>query len=55
MERWRKGFHLKGEIYQQDVFPWCIQRRLTFLDVIVVKSHNTCPNQLASSIQLASI
>ena len=50
MERWRESFHQKGKIYHQDVFSWCIQNRLKFIDVIVIKSHNTCINQLASSI-----
>ena len=51
MERWKKGFHQKGKSYQQDVFSWCIQGRLKLLDVmLVLKSHNICTNQLASSI-----
>ena len=50
MERLREGFHQKGKIYQQDAFSWCIQRRLKILDVIVIKSHNTCTSQLYSSI-----
>ena len=50
MERRREGFHQKGKIYQQDVFSWCIQGRVKLLDVIVIKSHNTCTRQLASSI-----
>ena len=50
MERLREGFHQKGKIYQQDVFSWCIQRRLKLLDVMVIKSHNTCTSQLVSSI-----
>ena len=50
MERWRKGFHQKGKIYQRDLFTWCIPGRLKLLDVIVIKSHNTCNSQLSSSI-----
>ena len=51
MERWREGFHRKGKIYQQDVFSWCIQVLLMLLDVmLVLKLHNTCTNQLASSL-----
>ena len=50
MERWREDFHQKGKIYQQDVFSWCIPGRLKLLDVIIIKSHNTCNSQLASSI-----
>ena len=42
MERLREGFHQKGEIYQQDVFSWCIQGSLKIFDVLVIKSHNTC-------------
>ena len=34
MERWREGFHQNGKIYQQDVFPWCIQGTLELLDVM---------------------
>ena len=33
-----------------NIFSWCIQGRLKILDVIVLNSHNTCTNQLASSI-----
>ena len=45
------GFHHKGKIYQQDVFSWCIQGRLKLLDVmLVLKSHNTCTTQQATSI-----
>ena len=51
MERWKEGFHQKGKIYQQDVFSWFIHGRLKLLDVmLVLKSHNTCTNQLAMSI-----
>ena len=50
MERWREGIHQKGKIYQQDVFSWCIPGRLELLDAIVIKSHNICNSQLASSI-----
>ena len=42
MERWKEGFHQKGKIYQQDLFSSCIPGRLKLLDVIVIKSHNTC-------------
>ena len=42
MERLREGFHEKSKIYQQDVFSWCIQGILKILDVIAIKSHNTC-------------
>ena len=45
-----RGFHQNDRIYQQDVFLYFIQGRLKFLDVIVLKSHNRCTNQLASSI-----
>ena len=38
----KEGFHRKGKTYQQDVFPWYIQGRLKLLDVIAMKSHNTC-------------
>ena len=55
MDRLRKGFHRKGKIYQQDVFSWCIQRRLKILDVIVIKSHNTCISQPASSIEFGCL
>ena len=51
MERWREGFHLKGKIYQEDAFLWCIQRRMKL--VIHAPPSNTCnacTNQLASSI-----
>ena len=52
MERWREDFHEEGKIYQQDVFSWCFQGRLKLNDVIqVLKSHNTCTNQLADSIE----
>ena len=50
MERWREFFHYKGKIFHEDLFSWCIQRGLKFLDVIVIESHNTCTNQLVSSI-----
>ena len=50
MERLREGSHQKGKIYQQDLFSWFIQGRLKILDAIVIKSHNTCTSQLASSI-----
>ena len=50
MERWREDFHQKGKIYQQDVFSWCIPRRLKLLDVIFTKSHDTRNSHLASSI-----
>ena len=52
MEGWREGFHQKGKIYQQDLFSsWCITGRLfKLLAVIVIKLHNTCNSQLASSI-----
>ena len=50
MERWREDFHQKGKIYQQNVFSWCIPGRLKLLDVIFIKSHNTCNSQVASSI-----
>ena len=50
MKRLRDGFHQKGKTYQQDVFSCCTQRRLKILNVIVIKSHNTCTGQLASSI-----
>ena len=51
MEKWREGFHQKDKIYQYNVFSWRIQGGMKFLDVILVlKSHNTCTNQLASSI-----
>ena len=50
MERWKEDFYEKGEICQEDVLLWCIQGKLKLLDVIVIKSHNTCTNQQASSI-----
>ena len=50
MKKWGEGFHQKGEIYQQDVFSWCIPGRLKILDAIVIKSHDTCNSQLTSSI-----
>ena len=50
MERLREGVHQKGKTYQQDIFSWCIQRKLKILDVIVIKSHNTWTSQQASSI-----
>ena len=40
----------KGKIYQQDAFSWCIHGRLKLFGVIIIKSHNTCTNELASSI-----
>ena len=46
MARWREGFQL----YQQDVFSWCIQMKLKLYDAVVLKSHNRCTNQLASSV-----
>ena len=53
MERWKEGFNQKGKLYQQDVFSWCIQGRLKLLHVmLVLKSRNTCTNQIASSIVL---
>ena len=52
MERLRDGFHQKNKIYQQNVFSLFTQGRLKILDVIVIKSHNTCAKQLASSVQL---
>ena len=46
-----EGLSPKGKTYQQDVFSWCAQGRLKLLDVmLVLKSHNTCTNQPASSI-----
>ena len=45
MERRRESFHEKGKIYQRNVFSWCIQGKLKLLDVIVIKSHNTCNSQ----------
>ena len=37
------GFHQKGKIYQQDLFPWCTLGRLfKLLDIIARKLHNTC-------------
>ena len=50
MEKRRECFHQKGKTIQQDLFSWCIKGRLKLLDVIVIKSHNTCTNKLASSI-----
>ena len=50
MERWWKGFHCKGKIYQQDIFSWYIQETLKLFDIIALKSLNTCINQLASPI-----
>ena len=50
MERWRESFHQKDRIYQQDVFSCCIRCGLKLVDVIVLKSHNKCTNQLASSL-----
>ena len=50
MERQRGGLHQKGKIYQQDVFSWRIQGTLKLLDVKAIKPHNTCTNQLASSV-----
>ena len=42
MERLRECFHEKRKTYQQDVFSWFFQGRLKILDIIVIKSHNTC-------------
>ena len=42
MERLRECFLEKRKTYQQDVFSWFIQGRLRILDIIVIKSHNTC-------------
>ena len=50
MERLRDGFHQKNKIYQQDVFSLFIQGILKILDIIAIKSHNTCAKQLTSSI-----
>ena len=50
MERWKEDFYEKGEICQEDVLLWGIQGKLKLLDVIVIKSHNTCTNQQAGSI-----
>ena len=47
MEKGRQGIHQKAKIYQQDVFSWCIQRRLKLLEILLVlKSQNTCTNQI---------
>ena len=51
MERWRKSFHEKSKLYQQDVFSWCIQGMLKLLDVILVlKSHNACTSKLRTQV-----
>ena len=57
MERVKKGkiYHQKGKIYQQDVFSQWTPGRLKLLDVIIIKSLNTCNNQLASSIVLDDV
>ena len=55
MKKLREGFRQKGKIYQEGAFSWCIQRRLQILDVIVIKSHNTCTSQLSSSIGFACL
>ena len=45
-----RAFSKKVKIYQQDVLSWCIQERLKILDLIVIKSHNTCTSELSSSM-----
>lgn len=46
MERQREACHQKGTIYQKNMFPWCFQGRLAFLDIFrnsVIKHHTASP------------